>query len=161
MIVRAAIMLAALAGIPAPKLGEPVVLAFDAVDGRHVDLAALRGRVVLVAFWASWCGPCKTEAAELKRAWERHHEQGLEIVGLSFDRQREALTYFIEKQALPWPQHFDGDARGNRLARGLGVDRIPALWLVDRRGRLRDGDAAHDLAAKLDAALGDKTTIDD
>lgn len=144
---------AAAAVATGPVRGEPVSLAFDAVDGRRVDLGALRGHTVLIAFWASWCGPCKAEAAALKRLYDREHENGLEIVGVSFDRHRAALEQFVEKHELPWPQHFDGAQGGNRLARGLGVTRIPALWLIDADGVLRDADAASNLEDKVRAVM--------
>ncbi len=143
---------------PAPRLpqvGAPLELKFKAMDGRAVDLAALRGKVVLVSFWASWCAPCRKELPILKALHEAHREAGLELVGISLDKRKEELRYLLEKEGVTWPQHFDGRGLENELAARFALEEIPALWLVDRKGILRDREAEEGLEAKVARLLAE------
>jgi thiol-disulfide isomerase/thioredoxin len=135
---------------------KPLELAFTAVDGRAVNLADLRGKVVLVDFWATWCGPCVKELPNVLAAFEKLHPQGFEIVGISFDQDQEALTSFVKKENMPWPQFFDGKGWENQFGRQFGITSIPAMWLVDRQGLVRDFNARADLVGKVEKLLAEK-----
>ncbi len=117
---------------------EPVELAFTAVDGREVDLARLRGKVVLLEFWATWCGPCRVQMPKVLQVYNRYHDQGLEVVAISLDRKndRQKLVDYVSSNGLPWPQYFDAENDTNRLAEQYGVVGIPAMFLFNRRGLL-------------------------
>lgn len=117
---------------------EPLSLAFQALDGRQVDLATLRGKVVLIDFWATWCGPCLAELPNVKAVYDRYHARGFEIVGVSLDREsdRTKLIEFLRTHSLPWPQYFDGHTWDNNLAKRFGVTAIPATFLFGPDGRL-------------------------
>lgn len=116
----------------------PMEMAFTAVDGREVDVAKLRGRVVLVDFWATWCGPCKAELPNVKRVYDAYHQKGFEVVAISLDRpgDRQKLVDYVKQKDLPWPQFFDGDHPKNRIAEQYGVMAIPSMFLLDQSGRL-------------------------
>jgi peroxiredoxin len=117
---------------------QPVVIKFTAVDGREVDLAQMRGRVVLVDFWATDCGPCKQELPRIKQDYDKFHAQGFEVIGISCDTDKEQLNRFVKDKELPWPQYFDGQQQTkNKIAQEFGVDGIPHMFLVDKKGLLR------------------------
>ncbi|MBI4230786.1 MAG: TlpA family protein disulfide reductase [Planctomycetes bacterium] len=110
---------------------------FTAIDGSAVDLAAMRGKVVLVDFWATWCGPCMQEMPSVIQLYREKHDAGFEVIGISLDQQRAALDQSIERLAIPWPQYFDGKGWENEISTANGIRSIPATYLVDKEGNLR------------------------
>ena len=138
--------------------GKPLDIHFTALDGRKVDLAKLTGRVILVEFWATTCGPCIAEMPAVKAAYEKFHERGFEVVAISLDDKESALRRFINEKALPWPQHFDGKGWENKFALQYGIFSIPTMWLVDRRGNLRVTDMRFDLERRIKPLLDEQET---
>ena len=136
-------------------LGKPLVLKFTALDGREIETAKLKGKVVLIDFWATWCGPCVAEIPKVKAAYEKLHPKGFEIVGISFDQKKEALTEFIEKEQMRWPQYFDGEGWRNKFGQEFGIESIPTMWLVDKKGILRDQNARGELEEKAGKLLAE------
>ncbi len=111
---------------------------FDEKDlqGNPLNLGAYRGKVVLVDFWATWCGPCVKELPNVLAAYEKHHVAGFEIVGISLDTDKAKLEKFIETNKMPWQQFFDGKGWENKLAGKYGVNSIPATYLLDGEGKI-------------------------
>ncbi len=138
--------------------GHPLDIQFTAVDGREVDLAKYKGKVVLVDFWATWCGPCVAELPHVKEAYEKFHARGFEVVGISFDGEKSALEKFVAAKDMPWPQYFDGKKWENKFGQQYGIDSIPQMWLVDRDGNLVDTEARDGLAEKVERLLAGKQT---
>jgi thiol-disulfide isomerase/thioredoxin len=142
-------------------LGQPFELAFDEVrSGRRIDLADWRGRVVVVDFWATWCGPCVADLPALKELYERYHPRGVEFVGVSLDRSedeggRRALLDFLEERDVPWPQFYQGEEWDSAFSADWGIQAIPTLFVVDRQGRLAAVDARRKLEELLETALAE------
>jgi peroxiredoxin len=123
-----------------PGEGEVMEISFTATDGTKVDLAAMKGKVVLVDFWATWCGPCVKELPNVKAAYEKHHDKGFEVIGISLDQEKSDLDAFVKKNAMPWPQAFDGKGWQNALAAKFGISSIPATFLVGKDGKIAATD---------------------
>lgn len=137
-------------------VGNPLELAFTALDGRLVDVQKMKGKVVLIDFWAAWCGPCITSLPELVALHEKLKDQGLEIVGINMDRQQRDMEQVVGRFRMPWPQYFDGKRWGNKFALEYGVSSIPSMWLVDKKGILRTMEAREDLEQKITKLLEEK-----
>jgi thiol-disulfide isomerase/thioredoxin len=136
-------------------LGKPLDIKFTALDGREVDVSKLKGKVVLIDFWATWCGPCVAEVPNVKKAYEKLHPKGFEIVGISFDDDKEKLQKFVSREQMPWPQFFDGEGWGNKFGQRYGINGIPTMWLVDKQGNLREMNARDGLEAKVEKLLAE------
>jgi peroxiredoxin len=115
------------------RTGAPLTFAFTAADGRTVDLAQLRGKVVLRDFWATWCQPCLRNIPELVRLHERYSSRGLQIIGISLDLEKERMLSFANAHGMAWPQLFDPEGWAAGIAGSRG---IPLLYLVDKQGRV-------------------------
>ncbi len=125
----------------------PLDLKFTAADGRVVDLAALRGKVVLIDFWATWCVPCLKEMPNIRAAYKKYHAQGFEVVGIAFEkaasprklsmeRTVEQLVQFTREQDMPWPHHYDGLHWDNEFGRRFAIKELPTAFLLGKDGRL-------------------------
>lgn len=131
------------------RVGHPPTLDFTAVDGSRVDLTQMRGKVVLIDFWATTCAPCTGELPKLKALQKRYHDKGFEIIGISTDSEQENVRRFIQEHSLAWPNQCDGKGLETKLAVDCGVTAVPCYWLVDRSGILREMDARSDLEKKI------------
>ncbi len=111
----------------------------ETLDGQKVSPRDFRGRVLLLDFWATWCAPCRKELPNLKKDYEQYHGQGLEILSMSLDRDKEKLTAFLQAEGIAWKQVYV-DQKVEQLAELYVFDGIPATFVVDRQGIVRARD---------------------
>jgi len=128
---------------------KPIDLKFTATDGKEVDLSKMRGKVVLVDFWATWCPPCREEVPNVVAAYKKYHDQGFEIVGISLDQSKDKMDAYTKENGMTWPQYFDGQGWNNKISTGYDIHSIPAMWLVDKKGLLVTTDGREDLDGQI------------
>jgi thiol-disulfide isomerase/thioredoxin len=121
--------------------GKPMEIKGTLVDGTAFNAKTLAGKVVLVDFWATWCGPCVAEIPNMLEQYKKYHDKGFEIVGISLDDDREALTKFIADKEIPWPILHEKAEGGNPLATFYGITGIPQFILIGRDGNVVTLDA--------------------
>ncbi|MCP2605223.1 TlpA family protein disulfide reductase [Candidatus Aminicenantes bacterium AH-873-B07] len=107
------------------------------LSGEKFTLSFHKGKVILVDFWASWCGPCRREIPNLKKYYSEFKDKGFEIIGISLDTNKKALEDFIKRENIEWKISFTGKGWNDETARLYSVNSIPSFWLVDKKGILR------------------------
>ena len=122
--------------IKLPRKGETMNIKFTGLMGQDVDLATMKGKVVLVDFWSTECGPCLREIPHMVSMYEKYKDQGFSIISISLDRaaDKEKLKGFIVDNKMPWPQHFDGKGWKSDLARKYGITVMPTTFLIGKDG---------------------------
>jgi cytochrome c biogenesis protein CcmG, thiol:disulfide interchange protein DsbE len=121
-------------------------------NGKRIDLASLKGKVVLIDFWASWCAPCKQEMPVLERLYQKYKGEGLVIVAVSVDKESSNITDFLKQVRVSFPIVHDRD---HDVADRFQPPRMPSSYIVDRKGIVRyvHGGFRSEDAAKLEAEI--------
>ena len=141
-------------GLYLPGVGDEMKIAFTDLNGKEIDLEKMKDKVILVDFWATWCGPCIAEMPNVTAAYETYKDKGFEVVGISLDEDKAAVVKFIADNKMPWPQFVDGKGWENELAQRFGIRSIPATFLVGKGGRIVASNLrGPDLEAAIEKAL--------
>lgn len=138
-------------------LGAPAK-AFTLMDikNKKVSLDLLKGKVVLLDFWATWCPPCREEIPNLKAYYAELKDKGFEIVGISLDKDRAALDSYLTEQGMTWIITYSGKMWQDETVALYGVNSIPSTWLIDKQGILRHFDLrGEELKAAIVALLAE------
>ena len=106
------------------------------LDGKPISLEQYRGKVVLLDFWAVWCGPCIAEMPNVKKVYDTYKNEGFDIIGISLDTDENRLRDYLKENEIPWRQVFSGKGWESPVARQYDIRGIPAPWLIDREGKL-------------------------
>ncbi len=144
-----------------PTSGNAPDFSLSTFDGQTVRLSALRGKVVMINFWASWCGPCRDEAPELQRTWERYKDRGVVFLGIAYtDTERNAQA-FLKEYGTTYPNGLD---LGTRISAQYHIQGVPETFIIDRDGNVVEFVMAPltelALSAKLDRALAQGRAVD-
>jgi thiol-disulfide isomerase/thioredoxin len=140
----------------ADLVGKPLTIAGRTTDNGKFSSADLKGKVLLVDFWATWCGPCEAELPRTKALYKKYHEKGLEMVGVDCDDSDEVVNKYAKENDMTWPQLRDKDQEGwHALAKRYGVNGIPTMFLIDKKGVLRYVDAREGTEEKVAKLLAE------
>ncbi len=123
------------AGDKAPEIALP------SPDGKTIKLSSLKGKVVLLDFWASWCGPCRKANPDVVKLYEKYKDQGFTVYSVSLDQSKQKWQQAIAKDGLVWENHVsDLKFWYSKAAEDYGIEAIPATFLIDKEGMIIDTD---------------------
>jgi len=109
---------------------------FNTPEGKPLSLSSFRGKILLVDFWASWCGPCRKENPNVLRMYKKYHSKGFEILGVSLDESKEKWVAAIKKDGLVWNHVSDLKGWGSQACSLYGIEAIPFAMLLDKDGKI-------------------------
>ncbi len=137
-----AIALSALPAMSQVKIGTPLPeITLPNVNDSIVNLSSFKGKVVLVDFWASWCGPCRASNPSVVKLYKKYKERGFEVFGVSIDNKKNAWVKAIKQDKIKYTQVNDTGGWNSKVALALGIEAIPTSFLLDRNGNIVAIDA--------------------
>jgi thiol-disulfide isomerase/thioredoxin len=108
------------------------------LDGKPLSIANYKNKIVMIDFWATWCPPCRGEIPNIVKTYQKYHDKGFEIIGISLDKDgdKDKLISFTKENKMPWRQYFDGKGWQNEMAVQYGIQSIPTAFLLDGKGNI-------------------------
>ncbi|AGA25856.1 thioredoxin-like domain-containing protein [Singulisphaera acidiphila] len=143
-------------------VGKPLDIKGQSLSKETIDTSKSHGKVLLVTFWATWADPVKKDLPELVKLYNKHHDQGLDIVGICLDEKGEDLEEFLKANPLPWSQIYEpGGLEKNPFASSYGIIALPTMILVDSQGKVvnRSIRTAAELEKQLEKLLTSKDGV--
>jgi len=123
------------AQINKPSIGSTPELSGITLEGKELSLSDYRGKVVMLDFWATWCGPCIAEMPNVKKVYDKYHDKGFDIVAVSLDRSIAPLKEYISENNLTWANIYDAD-QDSSLADQFSITSIPSIFILDQSGKI-------------------------
>ncbi len=137
-------------------VGQPLALAGPAPDGRAINVERFRNRLVIVCFFAAWSQPSTEALGSLQRAAASFPKDRVQLLGVSLDTKPDALAALLKEKAIAWPVICDGLGWESPLVRGLGINSLPTVWLLDRTGKLRSLNALENPGNQVSQLLNER-----
>ena len=143
-------------------IGKPFELEFaDAISGSTISMKALKSKVVVIDFWATWCGPCVAEMPHMKELYAEYHNKGVEFIGVSLDNPKEeggldSLKNYVKSNGINWPQYYQGKGWDSEFSTSWGIQGIPTMFIVDTEGKLYSVEARGQLEKLIPKLLEKK-----
>lgn len=122
--------------VKAQRSSYPADIKLPTPEGDSLSLSDVKGKVILVDFWASWCGPCRSANKKLKKLYDSFKERGFEIFSVSLDDSQRSWLKAIKKDKMEWPQVHDERGSGSKIAAQWGVYALPTSFLLNKSGRV-------------------------
>ncbi len=137
-----------------PDIGKPFQATLPRLDGTQVALPDdLKGKVVVIDFWATWCVPCTQSMPHMKQVYEKYKDRGVEIVGISLDSNRGELEKYVTDEKIGWVITYTGKGWDDPTVEKYGIDGIPSMWVVGKDGNVVSDSARARLEATIEKAL--------
>ena len=133
------------------RIGKPFELEFtDAIGGSAVSIKRLKGKLVVIDFWATWCSPCVADMPRMKELYQKYRDKGVEFIGVSLDLPADegglkSLRDYVAKNEIRWPQYYQGEGWDSRFSSACGIHEIPTVFLLDTDGKLYSTNAGDNL----------------
>lgn len=117
-------------GAPAPDF------TMNDIEGKPFTLSSLKGKVVMIDFWATWCPPCIRSIPEAKSIWNTYKKKDFVLLGISLDKDLDTWKQYVKEQQMSWTQVADGNFWDNKAAMLYGIGSIPSVWILDQEGNV-------------------------
>jgi thiol-disulfide isomerase/thioredoxin len=143
--------------LPLPRVGEAYDFSLTSIEGKAIRSGDLKGKVVVIDCWASWCSPCMDMMPKLKSLYERHHAEGLEVLGICFDHDAKRAREALDRLGVTWSQVLVPNEETVRALwhDGADIGSLPRILVLDRRGRLQADCSPQEVEAEVAKRLKD------